>query len=83
MGDQVVVQHLTTYENVPKPAYQVDVYAIERWSKGQSVHQDFLAVHRLTCDAPVTKSNRDVWPNPTHPGCSNLPPPTSAGSVNV
>lgn len=86
LGDRVVVEYLTTYTNPVTPAYQVDVYAIQRWSRKKSarepVHEDFLAVHRLTCDTPVTKSNWDVWPDPTYLGCSNLPPPTSAGGVN-
>ena len=85
LGDRVVVQYLTTYTSPTQPAYQVDVYAIQRWDpkdRNYPVRQDFLAVHRLTCDAPVTKSNWDVWPDPTYPGCSNLPPPTSAGKVN-
>jgi 4-amino-4-deoxy-L-arabinose transferase-like glycosyltransferase len=82
LGDRIVVQYLFTYTNPTQPVYQVDVYAIQRWSKQHTVRQDFLAVHRLTCDAPVTKSNWDVWPDPAYPGCSNLPPPTSAGNVN-
>lgn len=85
LGDRVVVQYLTTYSSPAPPAYQVDVYAIQRWNlkdKNNPARQDFLAVHRLTCDAPVTKSNWDVWPDPTYPGCSNLPPPTSAGKVH-
>lgn len=85
LGDRVVVQYLTTYTSPTQPAYQVDVYAIQRWNlkdKSYPARQDFLAVHRLTCDSPVTKSNWDVWPDPTYPGCSNLPPPTSAGKVH-
>ncbi|GGA43058.1 glycosyltransferase family 39 protein [Dyella nitratireducens] len=85
LGDRIVVQYLTTYTNPTQPVYQVDIFAIQRWNpkeKKEPVHQDFLAVHRLTCDAPVTKSNWDVWPDPTYPGCSPLPPPTSAGKVN-
>lgn len=86
LGDRVVVQYLSTYTNPVSPAYQLDVYAIQRWSGKPSarepVHEDFLAVNRLTCDTPVTKSNWDVWPDPAYPGCSRLPPPTSAGRVN-
>jgi hypothetical protein len=82
LGDRVVVDYLSTYTPSTQPAYQVDVYAIQRWDKKKSVHEDFLAVQRLTCDAPVTKSHWDVWPDPTYPGCSNLPPSTSASDVN-
>lgn len=86
LGDRVVVEYLSTYTNPTQPAYQVDLYAIQRWDRiktaREPVHQDFVAVHRLTCDAPVTKSNWDVWPDPEFPGCSNLPPPTSAGRLN-
>ena len=81
LGDQVVVEYLSTYTNPTQPAYQVDLYTIQRWDRKKTarvpVHQDFIAVHRLTCDAPVTKSNWDVWPDPAFPGCSNLPPPSS------
>lgn len=86
LGDRVVVEYLSTYTNPTQPAYQIDLYAIQRWDRiktaREPVHQDFVAVHRLTCDAPVTKSNWDVWPDPEFPGCSNLPPPTSAGRLN-
>ncbi|GLQ89934.1 glycosyltransferase family 39 protein [Dyella flagellata] len=78
VGDRVVVQYLSTYANPTQPVYQVDLYAIQRWNKNHAVHQDFLAVHRLTCDAPVSKSNWGVWPDPAYPGCSPLPPPTPA-----
>ena len=81
LGDQVVVEYLSTYTNPTQPAYQVDLYTIQRWDRKKTarvpVHQDFIAVRRLTCDAPVTKSNWDVWPDPAFPGCSNLPPPSS------
>ncbi|RUL70154.1 glycosyltransferase family 39 protein [Dyella choica] len=82
VGDRVVVQYLNTYTNPTQPVYQVDVYAIQSWNKHQAVHQDFLAVHRLTCDARVSKSNWGVWPDPAYPGCSTLPPPTSARNIN-
>ena len=86
LGDRVVIEYLSAYTNPLTPAYQVDIYAIQRWNRKTSasepVHEDFLAVHRLTCDAPVTKSHWDVWPDPAYPGCSSLPPPTSAGRVN-
>ena len=85
LGERIVVQYLTTYTSPSPPAYQVDVYAIQRWNdhdRQHSVHQDFLAVHRLTCDAPIAKPNWDVWPDPAYPGCSNLPPPTHAGQVD-
>ncbi|GLQ94926.1 glycosyltransferase family 39 protein [Dyella acidisoli] len=86
LGDRVVVEYLSTYTNPTQPAYLVDVYAIQRWdwkkSAHEPVHQDFVAVQRLTCDAPVTKSNWDVWPDPSYPGCSDLPPPTSAGKLS-
>lgn len=84
LGERIVVQYLTTYTSPTQPAYQVDVYAIQRWNtknRNDPARQDFLAVQRLTCDAPVTKSHWDAWPDPTYPGCSNLPPPTSAGKV--
>jgi hypothetical protein len=86
LGDRVVVEYLNTYTNPVAPAYQVDVYAIQRWDRRTSahepVHEDFLAVQRLTCDAPVSKSNWDVWPDSSYPGCSNLPPPTQPGRVD-
>lgn len=82
LGDRVVVDYLTTYSHPATPAYDVDVYSIQRWSKKRSVREDFLAVHRLTCDVAVSKSNWDVWPDPASPGCSDRPPPTSAGSIN-
>lgn len=85
LGERIVVQYLTTYSNLAQPAYQVDIYAIQRWNaKDQKnpVHQDFLAVHRLTCDAPIAKPHWDIWPDPAYPGCSDLPPPTPAGGVN-
>lgn len=82
LGDRIVIDYLTSYNHTASPAYQVDVYGIQRWSAKHAVHQDFLAVHRLTCNAPVTKSNWDVWPDPAYPGCSTLPPPTAAGSIN-
>jgi len=82
LGDRVVVDYLTTYSHTASPAYDVDVYGIQRWSEKQAVREDFLAVHRLTCDVAVTKSNWDIWPDPTSPGCSGRPPPTSAGKIN-
>nr|WP_255682946.1 glycosyltransferase family 39 protein [Dyella sp. 2HG41-7] len=82
LGDRVVVDYLTAYSHAATPGYDVDVYGIQRWSTKQSVREDFLAVHRVTCDVAVTKSNWDVWPDPTSPGCSDRPPTTSAGKVN-
>jgi hypothetical protein len=82
LGDRVVVQYLSTYSSPTPPLYQVDLYAIQRWDRKNVARQDFLAVHRLTCDAPVTKAHWDVWPDPAYPGCSTLPPPTSAGDVD-
>ena len=78
LGDSVIVDYLTSYQgNVGEP-YTVDVYSIERWD-GKTVHEDFLAVHRLTCDEPTTKANWDIWPDPAYPGCSPLPLPTAPG----
>jgi 4-amino-4-deoxy-L-arabinose transferase-like glycosyltransferase len=82
LGDQVVVDHLTTYTGTSGPPYLVDVYAIQRWTAQKPPSEDFLAVHRLTCDPPVSKTNWDVWPNPESPGCSDRPLPTSAGDIN-
>jgi hypothetical protein len=81
IGERVVVSYLDTYQGTDGPAYQVDVYSIQRWN-GQNVHEDFLAVHRLTCDISTSKANRDVWPEPTFPGCSSRPLPTSAGRID-
>jgi 4-amino-4-deoxy-L-arabinose transferase-like glycosyltransferase len=82
MGDQVLVEHLTAYTGLGDSTYLVDVYGIQRWVAHQPPKEDFLAVHRLTCDPPISKTNWDVWPNPESPGCSNRPPPTSAGDIN-
>lgn len=85
LGERIVVQYLSTYTNPTQPVYQVDLYAIQRWNdknKTYPVHQDFLAVHRVTCDAPIAKPHWDVWPDPAYPGCSKLPPPTDAGQIN-
>jgi hypothetical protein len=81
IGERVVVSYLHTYQGTDGPAYQVDVYSIQRWN-GQKVHEDFLAVHRLTCDMPASKGNWDVWPDPAVPSCSGRPPPTSAGKID-
>jgi hypothetical protein len=81
LGERIVVSYLNTYHGTDGPAYQADLYSIQRWN-GQSVHEDFLAVHRLTCDIPTSKVNWDVWPDPTLPGCSNRPQPTSAGKID-
>lgn len=81
IGERVVVSYLDTYQGTDGPAYQVDVYSIQRWN-GQKVYEDFLAVHRLTCDIPPSKANWDVWADPTLPGCSSRPPPTSAGKID-
>jgi len=86
LGDRVVVEYLSTYTSPVQPAYLVDIYAIQRWDRKKTarepVHQDFVAVQRLTCDPPISKSNWEVWPDPSSPGCSRLPPPTSAGKLN-
>jgi hypothetical protein len=80
LGDSVIVDYLTSYQGNAGGPYLVDVYSIERWD-GKVVHEDFLAVHRLTCDQPVTKANWDTWPDPAYPGCSPLPLPTSTGKI--
>jgi Dolichyl-phosphate-mannose-protein mannosyltransferase len=80
LGDSVIVDYLTSYQGNVAAPYFVDVYSIERWD-GKTVHEDFLAVHRLTCDEPATKANWDIWPDPAYPGCSPLPLPTSAGKI--
>lgn len=81
VGERVVVSYLHTYQGADGPAYQLDVYSIQRWN-GKKVHEDFLAVHRLTCDIPTSKANWNVWPDPALPGCSNRPEPTSAGRID-
>jgi hypothetical protein len=81
LGERIVVSYLDTYQGTDGPAYQVDLYSIQRWN-GQKVHEDFLAVHRLTCDIPTSKANWDVWPDPALPGCSSRPEPTSAGKID-
>lgn len=81
LGDQVIVDYLTSYVGNAGAPYTVDIYSIQRWN-GKTVHQDFLAVQRLTCDQPTTRANWDVWPNPTYPGCSPLPAPTSASRID-
>jgi hypothetical protein len=81
LGDQVIVDYLTSYTGNAGTPYTVDVYSIERWD-GKTVNVDFLAVQRITCDQPTSKTNWDVWPSPTYPGCSPLPAPTSADQIN-
>jgi hypothetical protein len=81
LSDKIVVEYLSSYQGNAGVPYTVDVYSIQRWSE-KSVHQDFLAVQRLTCDQPTTKTNWDTWPDPKLPGCSPLPTPTSAGQIN-
>jgi len=82
LGDRVVVDYLTSYNGTSGPPYVVDVYGIQRWTAHKPPSEDFLAVHRLTCDPPTNKANWDVWPNPEIPGCSDRPLPTHAGSIN-
>lgn len=82
IGDRVVVDYLTSHAGTTGGAYDVDVYSIQRWTIHHPVHEDFLAVHRLTCDPSTSKTNWDVWPNPASPGCSERPLPTSAGDIN-
>lgn len=82
LGDRVVVDYLSRYDGNSGPAYTLDVYGIQRWTAGKPPREDFLAVHRLTCDPPASKSNWDVWPGPELPGCSERPLPTQAGSIN-
>jgi 4-amino-4-deoxy-L-arabinose transferase-like glycosyltransferase len=82
VGDQVVVDLLTSHAGTSGPPYLVDVYGIQRWTAHKPPREDFLAVHRLTCDPPTSKTNWDVWPNPESPGCTGRPMPTSAGDIN-
>jgi hypothetical protein len=82
VGDRVVVDYLTSYAGTRGPAYLLDVYSIQRWTAHEPPREDFLAVHRLTCDPPPSKDNWDVWPNPELPGCSDRPPPTHAGKID-
>lgn len=82
LGDRVVVDYLSSYQGSSGPAYTVDVYGIQRWTANKPAQEDFLAVHRLTCDPPTSKTNWDVWPNPETPGCTNRPLPTHAGGIN-
>ena len=81
LGDQVIVDYLTSHAGNAGAPYTVDVYSIQRWN-GKTVHQDFLAVQRITCDVLASKINWDVWPNPTYPGCSPLPAPTPANQID-
>lgn len=82
IGDRVLVSYLTTYTGPAGGSDNVDVYSIQRWTDRKPVHEDVLAVRRLTCDPPTSKTNWDVWPDPSIPGCSNRPPPTAAGRIN-
>jgi hypothetical protein len=82
LGDKVVVDYLTSYTGSDGPAYTIDVYSIQRWTAHEPPREDFLAVHRLTCDPPTSKDNWDVWPNPELPGCTERPLPTHAGEIN-
>lgn len=81
LGDQVVIDYLTSYAGNAGSPYLIDVYSVQRWT-GKTVHEDFIATQRLTCDKPMTRTNWDVWPNPALPGCSPLPLPTSAGKID-
>nr|WP_275577165.1 glycosyltransferase family 39 protein [Dyella flava] len=81
VGDRVVVDYLTSYTGSSGPAYTVDIYSIQRWTAHKPPYEDFLAVHRLTCDPPTSKDNWDVWPNPELPGCSDRPLPTHASDI--
>ncbi|GLQ98900.1 glycosyltransferase family 39 protein [Dyella mobilis] len=82
VGDRVVVDYLSSYTGTSGPPYQVDLYSIQRWSPGKPPREDFLAVHRLTCNPPTSKTNWGVWPNPASPGCTERPLPTSAGDID-
>jgi 4-amino-4-deoxy-L-arabinose transferase-like glycosyltransferase len=82
LGDQVVIDHLTSYSGTTGPSYLVDLYSIQRWTAHKPPREDFLAVHRLSCDPPMSKTNWDVWPDPASPGCSERPLPTSAGDID-
>nr|WP_225737421.1 glycosyltransferase family 39 protein [Dyella acidiphila] len=82
LGDRVVIDYLSSYNGTSGPAYTVDVYGIQRWVAHKKPQEDFLAVHRLSCDPPTTKANWDVWPDPELPGCSGRPLPTHAGAID-
>jgi hypothetical protein len=82
LGDRVVVDHLSTYEESTGAPYVLDTYSIQRWTSKKPPREDFLSVHRLTCDPPTSKADWDVWPNPEDPGCSDRPLPTSAGRID-
>jgi hypothetical protein len=82
LGDRVVIDYLSTYASPAGAPYLLDTYSIQRWVTGKPAREDFLTVHRLICDPPTSKTNWDVWPDPAYPGCSDRPPPTSAGSID-
>ncbi|WP_158543204.1 glycosyltransferase family 39 protein [Dyella psychrodurans] len=82
LGDRVVVDLLNTYAGPTRAPYSLDTYSIQRWAPQKPPREDFLSVHRLTCDPATTKADWDVWPDPADPGCSDRPLPTSAGRID-
>lgn len=76
-GNRLVVDYLATHRGNSGPPYQIDVYSIQTWPAGDGwPSEDFIANQRLTCDPPNERARKDVWPDPSYPGCSQRLPPS-------